>query len=187
MNKLKNTTTENNQHQQLCRPHGRSCSPTMGGPQRKHANNHAVGRMRMNLLFLFRLIFIIANVDPILRHSTTMVIATCSLNTKEKPACRALVTIAPSPMKHHQEQRSKRLSKSPRANNVNTLLAEINRPAGHLDNFLQALGPSKDPANKVNHSAPKNNKNKHATPLESPTGVDQEPSEALVTNQETKV
>jgi hypothetical protein len=116
-----------------------------------------------------------------------MVIATRSSNTKEKPTCRALITIASSPVERHQEQRSECLSKSPCANNVNTLLAKINRPAGCLDNVLQALGPSKDPANEVNHCTPKNNKNKHATPLESPTGVDQEPPEALVTNQETKV
>ncbi len=90
-------------------------------------------------------------------------------------------------MECHQEQRSECLSKSPRANNVNTQLAKINRPAGRLDNVLQALGPSKDPANKVNHCAPKNNKNKHATSLESLTGVDQEVPKALATNQETKV
>jgi hypothetical protein len=63
---------------------------------------------------------------------------------------------------------------------------------GRLDNVLQTLGPSKNPANEVNHCAPNdltipNNKTKQATPLASPTGVNQEPPEAPATNKETNV
>jgi hypothetical protein len=121
-----------------------------------------------------------------------MAIATCSLNTKEKPASRTLATIAPSPMDCHQERRSEQLVKSPCCTNVNTLLAKINRPSGRLDNILQTLGPSKNPANEVNHCTPNdltnpNGKTKQATPLVSPAGVNQEPPEAPATNKETDV
>ncbi len=146
----------------------------------------------MSLLSLFSLLFAIVNVNTTLRHSPTMAIAMRSSNTKEKPASRMLATIAPSPVDHHQERRSERLVKSPRSTNVNTLLAEINRPSGRLDNVLQTLGPSKNPANKVNHRAPNvltipNDKAKQATPLASPTRVDQEPPEAPITNKEINV
>ena len=121
-----------------------------------------------------------------------MAIATRSSINKEKPASRLLVAIAPSPVERHQEQRSERLAKFPCATNVNSLLAEINRPSDCINNVLQALGPSKDPANGVNHSAPSDltlptGKTNQVTPLASPMGVDQEPPEALATNRETDV
>ncbi len=121
-----------------------------------------------------------------------MAIATRSLINKEKPASRMLIAIAPSPVEHHQERRSDQLAKSPRATNVNSLLAEINRPSDRIKNVLQALGLSKDPANGVNHSTPSDptlptNKTNQVTPLASLTGVDQEPPEALATNRETDV
>ncbi len=164
----------------------------MGKLQRKHANDRAVGRMRKGILFFFSLLFAIINVNPTLQYSPTMAIATRSLINKEKPASRALVAIAPSPVERHQEQRSKQLAKSPRTTNVNSLLAEINRPSDHINNVLQALGPSKDPANGVDHIASSDltlptNKTNQVTPLASPTGVDQEPPEALATNRETNV
>jgi hypothetical protein len=164
----------------------------MGKPRLKHTNDRDNGIMRMSLLFLFSLLFAIVNVNTTLQHSPTMPIATHSLNTKEKPASRTLASIAPSPVDRHQEQRSERLVKSPRSTNVNTLLAKINRLSGRLDNILQTLGPSKNPASEVNHRAPNdltipNDKTKQATSLASPTVVNQEPPEAPTTNKETNV
>jgi hypothetical protein len=172
--------------------HRHAGAPMMGKPQRKHANNRAVGRMQKSILFFFSLLFAIVNINPTPQYSPTMAIATRSLINKEKPASRALVAIAPSPAECHQEQRSERLAKSPRATNVNSLLAEINRPSNCINNVLQALGPSKDPANGVDHSTPSDltlltDKTNQVTPLASPTGVDQEPPEALATNRETDV
>jgi len=65
-----------------------------------------------------------------------MAIKTCAASSKNKPAGRALNATAATPVEQHKERRTARLPKSPRSNNVNALLAEINRPTVRPDNIL---------------------------------------------------
>jgi hypothetical protein len=69
--------------------------------------------------------------------------------------------------------------KSPRSDNVNSLLAEINLPASRFDNALEALRPStirgsnnNNPLNNPRNLLSPTDKNNHITDISSPTVVD---------------
>jgi hypothetical protein len=101
-----------------------------------------------------------------------MGITTRALPSKEKPTSRAIITTAATP----KEQRSNWLAKSPRTDNVNSLLAEISLPANRFDNDLEALWPSTSPTdyglNSPCNQALPTDKNNQDTQLASPMGVD---------------
>jgi hypothetical protein len=107
-----------------------------------------------------------------------MAITTCSNTTKEKPASRATVVTAANPIDRHQEQRAKRLARSPLISNVNKHLADINRPATHLNSALEVLQINRNPTDSSNvldapcDLAPPTKKTYQITPPDLPTGVD---------------
>ncbi len=91
--------------------------------------------------------------------------------SKEKPT-RTMIT-------QKQAQQPTWISKSPRSENVNSLLAEINLPASHFDNVLEALRPSTRRGSNNNDSLdnpcglePPADKNNQIIKIASPTGVD---------------
>jgi hypothetical protein len=91
------------------------------------------------------------------RCSPTMAITTHSSQTKEKLISRALAAITPSPVERLQEQRSTRISKSPRATNINPLIAELNQPGARFNNVLEALHPAMITMNEKTHDDDLNN------------------------------
>ncbi len=91
--------------------------------------------------FITALLFHLTYVNPTPGLSTTMGITMRASISKDKPTSRAIITTTATP----KEQRSKRLAKSPRSVNVNSLLAEINLPTNCLDNVLEALQPPTSP------------------------------------------
>jgi hypothetical protein len=117
-----------------------------------------------------------------------MAITTRFTATKEKPISQAIVATDASPIDRHPEQRAKRLARSPTTSNINKHLAEINRPTTRINSVLQALRPTTDPAtdndpaeeSTLNESfdlTPPTDKAGQVTPLASPTGVNQDPSD----------
>ncbi len=162
-------------------PRGCTGTPTMGKPRHKHANGHAARSGRMRSFLFSSLLLPIINGNPIHQCSPTMAITMRSSQPKEKPISRALPAIAPSPVERHQEQRSTRLSKSPRTTNVNPLIAELNQPGAQFNNVLEALHPATITINEKAHDdnlsnpcnlVPPTNKVNQVTPLASPTCVD---------------
>jgi hypothetical protein len=144
----------------------------MGRPQRKNANDHAVGVLPMIPFFITALLYHLVYVNPTPGLITTMGITMRTLISKDKPTNRAIITTAATP----KEQRSKRLAKSPRSVNVNSLLAEINLPMNHYNNVLEALRPPTSPTDEglsdpCDITLP-TDKNWHVTQLLFPTGVD---------------
>ncbi len=109
-----------------------------------------------------------------------MAITTRSAISIEKPISQALVVTTATPVKCYQDQRSGCLARSPQISNVNNHLADINRPITRLDNFLEALRPSRNftPDNPNNNLdapcdlTPQTDKSGGMTTLDSPTGVD---------------
>jgi hypothetical protein len=146
----------------------------MGMPQRKCANNHAVGVLLMSSLVLIGLFgsFIYVNTTP--RVISTMGITMRALISKDKPTSRVIITTAATP----KEQQSKQLSKSPCTAHVNSLLAEINLPSNQFDNVLEALRPSTSPTddglNDPCNLTPSTDKKMQVTQLATPTGVDKQ-------------
>jgi hypothetical protein len=112
-------------------------------------------------LLIIILLITILNVNITYHFPPTMAIKTCAASSKNKPAGRALNATAATPVEQHKERHTTRLPKSPWSNNINALLAEINRPTARptirLDNIPQALHPTTN-NNPIDHGAkhPKN-------------------------------
>ena len=104
------------------------CFLTMGMTRRKRANDPVVGTWPMCSLLIIILLVTILNVNISYHFPPTMAIKTRAASSKNKPAGRALNATAATPVEQHKERRTARLPKSPRSNNVNALLAEINPP-----------------------------------------------------------
>jgi hypothetical protein len=94
----------------------------MGMPRHKHATNSTVGVMQMISFFIIALLCPLVYVNSSPRLFPSMGITTRATIAKEKPTSRAITITAATP----KERRTKRLSKSPRSINVNSLLVEIN-------------------------------------------------------------
>jgi hypothetical protein len=133
----------------------------MGTTRRKRANDPVVGTWPMCSLLIIILLVTILNVNISYHFPPTMAIKTRAASSKNKPAGRALNATAATPVEQHKERRTACLPKSPRSDNVNALLAKINRPTVRptvrLENIPQALRPTtnNDP---IDHGAkhPKN-------------------------------
>jgi hypothetical protein len=141
----------------------------MGMPRRKHASNRTVRAMQKIALFIIALLGSSININPTRRPSTAMGITMRATTAKDKPTSRTITATTTT----LRERRSKRLSKSPRSVNVNSLLAEINLPVTQFDNVLEALHPSNSTTdnglNKPCQVALPTDKNNQVT---SPMGVD---------------
>jgi hypothetical protein len=122
-------------------PHPRKSvnNPTMGRVNTYTGHNTRSAEKISVLLSL--LLFTTTTAITFLLQPPIMVIATRSLQVKEKPIGRMLASIAPSPDEQHQEQCSTRLSKSPRTTSVNPLIAELNQTRSRFDNALETLRP----------------------------------------------
>jgi hypothetical protein len=143
----------------------------MGQPRRNHANNLTIGVMTRFLYFLIATLLHSSSYVNSSRYPSTMGIAMPAAISKEKPTRTAITP--------KQAQRSTRLSKSPRSNNINSLLAEINLPMSRLNNILEALRPTtgRDSQKDNNLNDPcylesPIEKNNQITTHASPTGVD---------------
>jgi hypothetical protein len=141
----------------------------MGRPWGNNANNHTDGVLSIFLITI--LLVSLLYVNPF-QYPSTMGIMTCAAISKEKPT-RIMIT-------PKQVQRTMHLSKSPRSDNVNLLLAEINLPTSCFDNVLEALHPTTgrgsdkqgDTLDNPRDLEPPAYKDNQITPIASPTGVE---------------
>ncbi len=149
--------------------HGPVGTSKMGRPWRNNANNHTD---REPSIFLIAILIVsLLYVDPF-HHPSTMGITMRAVISKEMPT---RTTITPK-----QAQRTMGISKSPRSDNVNLLLAEINLPTSCFDNVLEALRPTTGRgSNKQSDTLddpcdlePPADKYNQITPIASSTGVD---------------
>jgi hypothetical protein len=148
----------------------------MGTPWRKHANDHTIGMLQMISFFVIARLCSSINVNPTPGTSTTMGITMRVTTVKDKPTGKAITTTAAT----SKERRSKRLAKSPRTVNVNSLISEINLPTTQFDDVLEALrlmmmqdSPQDKGLNAPCNLAPPAEKADQIASFASPTGIKQ--------------
>jgi hypothetical protein len=149
-------------------PRGHSGTPKMGRPWRNNTSDHDSG-----LLSIFLITILLAtsiHVNP-LQYYSAMGVTMRAVTSKEKPT-KTMIT-------PKQAQQPARISKSPRSENINSLLAEINLPVSRFDNVLEALRPStrrgsnnNDSLNNPCNLEPPTDKNNQIIKIASLTRVD---------------